>query len=228
LFTEAGGKFNTPVLEIKKKLLNCKAIVFDWDGVFNDGSKKDSSGSSFSEPDSMGINLLRFSFWLRDGKMPPVAILSGEENQSGLVLAQREHYPAIYFKASNKIDSLRHFARIHEINPPDILFVFDDVLDLSVAEVSGVRIQVSRKGGVLFNHYVASHGLADYVTGSAGGYGAIREGSEAMMGIMGMFDEALRERIAYRTKYKTYLAERQVIHTHVFQSMNGHISIFNP
>jgi len=76
LFSGAGGRFCTPPKELQQKLSKARAIIFDWDGVFNNGAKSDSSGSPFSEPDAMGINLLRFSFWLSHHQIPPTAILS--------------------------------------------------------------------------------------------------------------------------------------------------------
>ncbi|MCA6414654.1 MAG: phosphatase, partial [Cytophagales bacterium] len=56
LFAEIGGRFCIPAVDIQRKLENIKAFVFDWDGVFNDGSKRDQTGSGFTEPDAMGTN----------------------------------------------------------------------------------------------------------------------------------------------------------------------------
>ncbi len=58
-FTAAGGSFVTPVEELIQKLDECRAVVFDWDGVFNAGRKGQASSSGFSEVDSMGTNMLR-------------------------------------------------------------------------------------------------------------------------------------------------------------------------
>jgi len=119
LFSGPGGKFSTPVKELKLKLSKTRAIIFDWDGVFNNGLKSDSSGSAFSEPDAMGVNLLRLSFWLAHHKMPPTAILSGEENKAALYLAKREHFSSVYFKSTNKIKSLHHFMKEHGLAPEE-------------------------------------------------------------------------------------------------------------
>ena len=223
LFSGPGGKFYTPVKELKQKLGKTRAIIFDWDGVFNNGGKSDSSGSPFSEPDAMGVNLLRLSFWLTHHKMPPVAILSGEENKAGLYLAKREHFSSVYFKSSNKIKSLHHFMKEHGLAPEEIIFVFDDVLDLSIAEVCGVRIQVNRPASVLFNQWVALHHLADYITASAGGNFAVREACELLMGLNDSFDATLRERMAFGSPYQQYLADRQAIETRLFTAADGEV-----
>ena len=65
LYRDLGGMFVCSPEELKQKLMNVKAFVFDWDGVFNNGQKQSSGGSHFSEVDSMGLNLLRFSHYLR-------------------------------------------------------------------------------------------------------------------------------------------------------------------
>ena len=57
-------------------------FVLDWDGVFNSGEKTSTTGSSFSEVDSMGLNLLRYAYYLVHGKMPVTLVISGEKNES--------------------------------------------------------------------------------------------------------------------------------------------------
>ena len=223
LFSGLGGKFCTPVKELREKLGKTRAIIFDWDGVFNNGVKSDASGSPFYEPDAMGVNLLRLSFWLAHRKMPPVAILSGEENKAGLYLAKREHFPSVYFKSTNKIKSLQHFMKAHGLAPEEIIFVFDDALDLPIAEVCGVRIQVNRPAGALFNQWVALHQLADYITASEGGNFAVREACELLMGLNGSFDATLRERMTFGTLYQQYLADRAAIETRLFTAADGEV-----
>ena len=39
---------------LARQLHGIRALVFDWDGVFNDGWKDAQGGSPFSEVDSMG------------------------------------------------------------------------------------------------------------------------------------------------------------------------------
>jgi len=41
IFTQLGGEFITPVSELAEKLSSVKAFIFDWDGVFNDGTKNE-------------------------------------------------------------------------------------------------------------------------------------------------------------------------------------------
>ena len=123
----------------------------------------------------------------------------------------------------NKIKSFHHFIQEHGLAPEEVIFVFDDVLDLSIAEICGVRIQINRPAGVLFNQWVALHNLADYVTASAGGNFAVREACELLMGLNNSFESALQERMAFGRPYQQYLAERLAIETKVFSAADGEV-----
>ncbi|QIP16892.1 phosphatase [Spirosoma aureum] len=211
-FTALGGQFVTSADALTEKLKAIRAIVFDWDGVFNDGIKTEAGSSSFSEVDSMGTNLLRFGFWLHHGgQLPAVAIVTGVTNNLADALVGREHFHACYSQAKNKVEVLAHFLDQHNLQPKDVAFFFDDALDLSVAEVAGVRIMVRRKANPLFTKYVIQHGYADYVTGCQSGQFAVREGCELMLGLLGQFDTVMAERLRYRPVYDQYYQQRQAI-----------------
>ncbi|UHG92451.1 phosphatase [Spirosoma oryzicola] len=212
IFTGLGGQFVTPVDALTEKLRAVRAIVFDWDGVFNDGVKTGSGSSSFSEVDSMGTNLLRFGFWQhQNGQLPVVAIITGVINELADALVRREHFHACYSQAKNKVEVLAHLLDQHKLQPHEVAFFFDDALDLSVAEVAGVRIMVHRKANPLFTRYVVQNGYADYITGSESGHFAVREGCELMLGLLGQFDSVMLERLRYRPVYDRYYQQRQAI-----------------
>ena len=211
-FTALGGQFITPVGTLTEKLRTVRAIVFDWDGVFNDGTKTGSGSSSFSEVDSMGTNLLRFGFWLHHGyQLPAVAIVTGVTNDMADSLVRREHFHACYSQAKNKVEVLAHFLDQHSLQPQQVAFFFDDALDLSVAEVAGVRIMIRRNANPLFTDYVIRNGYADYVTGNQSGQFAVREGCELMLGLLGQFDTVMDERLRYRPVYDNYYQQRQAV-----------------
>ena len=86
------GSFIASPEELAKKLQHIKAYIFDWDGVFNDAHKSLDQTSSYSETDSMGINLLRFAHYLKQGHSAPVAVITGEQNKVAFGFAQREHF----------------------------------------------------------------------------------------------------------------------------------------
>jgi 3-deoxy-D-manno-octulosonate 8-phosphate phosphatase (KDO 8-P phosphatase) len=216
IFKEAGGEFITPFNSFNEKLNGIKAFIFDWDGVFNDGYKDHHASSNFSEVDAMGTNLLRFSRWLDKKKMPYTAIMSGERNQLSFQFTIREHFHQAYFKVVNKTYAFEHFLKVHDLNASEVAFVFDDVLDLSVASVAGLRLMVNRASNPLFRKYVIDNKFADYVTGANSGQFAVREICELLMGTTGNFNAVVENRFRFSHDYKRYLEERQLIETGYF------------
>lgn len=217
LFEKEGGEFITPPSAFIEKLKGVKAILFDWDGVFNDGYKKGGEGSPFSEIDAMGGNLLRYAFWKINGVLSKVAVITGENNPPAQTLAQREHFHDLYFLAKNKSVSFKAFCDKHSLKPGEVLFFFDDVLDLEVARQCGVRVMIRRGSNPMMNNFVTTNGLVDYLTAHDGGHSGLREGCELVMGLLGVYDEILRERSTFSEKYKAYLTARNEIQTTITQ-----------
>ncbi|MBC7863172.1 MAG: phosphatase [Bacteroidia bacterium] len=216
-FKKSGGIFLTPTADLEKKVKKIKAYIFDWDGVFNDSSKTGSGESYFTEVDSMGLNMLRFSNWLLNKeKMPLTAVISGEETNAAKVFVKREHFTAAYFKAKDKKTALTHFCEKHNLKPAEIAFVFDDILDLSIAERVGVRILVKRNANPLFTEYVKKNKLADYITGTECGNFCLREAAELLIGLSGNFDKVIKERTTFSKKYTSYIHERNSLSSEFF------------
>src|SRR5436190_10827070 len=140
LFEQGGGEFISPPSVFIDRLKKVKAVLFDWDGVFNNGFKQGTFGSVFSEVDSMGTNMLRYALWRASSILPATAILpvtaiiTGETNPSALQLAQRESFHAVYSHIKNKGEVFARFLAEYKLQPSEVLFFFDDILDLSVAE----------------------------------------------------------------------------------------------
>jgi 3-deoxy-D-manno-octulosonate 8-phosphate phosphatase (KDO 8-P phosphatase) len=212
-FRDLGGEFFLPRKDLKKRLKEIKAFIFDWDGVFNDGTKYGDQGSPFSEADSMGTNLLRFNHWLWTGKMPLAVIITGANNQSALKFAEREHFQHVYLNYKDKQVAFEDLLKTHNLKAKETAFFFDDVLDLGLAAQCGLRLAVRRKASPLFSSYLQENGLADYLSGLEGGRHAIREISELLIGLSGNYDQVLEKRIVFKGDYETYWTERQVLQT---------------
>lgn len=221
LFTGIGGQFMTPEAELIEKLKQVKAFVFDWDGVFTNGSKDYLLQSHFNEVDSMGVNLLRFSHYLNHKTIPLTAIISGEKNSAAFTFVDRERLHACYSKFSNKSNAVIHLCETYNLKPNQICYMFDDVLDLSLAEVCGLRIFVSRKANPLFNEYVIKNGYADYITGATSGALAVREASELLMGLNGNYNEVITERKNFSEIYSSYLTLRKETTPVYYTNDNG-------
>ncbi len=223
LFTKTGGQFITPEAELIEKLKQVKAFVFDWDGVFTDANKDHLMQSRFSEADSMGVNLLRFSYYLNHKTIPITAIISGEKNNTAFTFVDRERLHVSYSKFVNKSEASKHLCSTYNLQPSEICFMFDDVLDLSLAEVCGVRIFVQRKANPLLNEYVIKYGFADYVTGASSGESAVREACELLIGLNGNYNEVVTERKNFSETYSKYLGLRKAIIPVYYTSTNGEV-----
>lgn len=210
----------TPVKQLRDKLLNVRALLFDWDGVFNTGEKGDVP-SSFNEVDSMGINMLRFGFFMTLGHIPYTAIVTGETNHTAFRWAKREHLDNVFFQVKHKADLLQRLKVEDNIEPHEIFFVFDDILDLSLAAEAGVRMLVNRKANPLFSGYCVENGLCDYITYSESGRYAIREITEVTLDLLDKFEATIEERVHFEGIYQKFLKEKMTTETQILKSENG-------
>jgi len=202
------GNFISSLDAIKEKLKNIKAYIFDWDGVFNNGHKFADGSSSFSETDSMGINLIRFNHHLVHNEMASTAIITGEHNLAAFHFSRRECFNDVYYKIKHKESALMHLCEQNNVKPSEVLFVFDDVLDFSAAKMAGVRIMVTHACNPLLIDFAVKNNLVDYITFHEGGNGAIREASELIMHLGGKFDEAIEHRAHFSERYQVYINKR--------------------
>lgn len=200
----------------KNNFIPIKALVFDWDGVFHSGYKSPSGESSFSEADSMGINMLRLAYYLQNLEIPKTIIISGENNKTAHFLAQREHFDAVFSKAKDKKGVLNFLKKTYAIEKTEVLFVFDDILDLSLAKECGIRFLIKRAASLPLENYIIENELADFITQNDGGNHAIREICEFIITELNLFEKTLETRIAFSSAYLEYLAKRQQIETKLF------------
>jgi 3-deoxy-D-manno-octulosonate 8-phosphate phosphatase (KDO 8-P phosphatase) len=219
-FADLGGVFVVAATDLAAKIKNIQALIFDWDGVFNDGTKDAQRPSTFNEADSMGTNMLRYGLWRRSGRLPVSAVISGEKNAAAEYFAKREHFDAIYAGIADKRRAVAHLCAAHNISPEAIACVFDDINDLSMAKLCGVRCLVRRPASPLFTRYTRDNQLCDYITGSESGHQTVREFSELFLGLSGVFEKVIASRLAFDQPYREYFRRRQAVST-LFYKQEG-------
>ncbi|TAJ09745.1 phosphatase [Marinilabiliaceae bacterium JC017] len=217
IFSEMGGQFITPFSFLKEKVKKVKAIIFDWDGVFNNGSKATDMGSPFAEPDAMGMNMFKLDYWLRNKQFPLTFIVTGENNKLGLNLARREHMNAVFLNYKNKTKALEFLCESYHITPEEIAFVYDDILDIDVARKVGVSLLIDRSGSPLMKQYLIDNKICDYITGNPGGQCAVREVCELLIGANGDMNNTIETRVKFVGDYEHYLRDRDQIETRLFE-----------
>ncbi len=212
-FSALGAVFVTPRREFLERLRRIRALLFDWDGVFNPGLKGEGVANPFTEPDSMGTNLLRYALWRANGSLPVTVIVSGAENPSARKFAVRERFTAVYTNVLDKSRVIAEIRKTYGIEGAEIACVFDDVNDLAVAAECGLRCLVRRDASPLLQDFVAEHGLCDYITAMGADRHAVREVAELMMGLLGDFDAIAASRMRFDSDYTTYFNARQAVQT---------------
>lgn len=212
-FSALGGVFLTPAEELRSLVEPARGMVFDWDGVFNSGSKGEGAASTFSEADSMGTNLLRYALWRARGEQPFTAIITGEDNPTARRFATREHFQAVYSGVKNKGVAIDELCAAHQLSGRELICMFDDVNDLGMAAKCGVRVLVRRDSSPLLKEHVARHGLCDYITAARSHENAVREAAELLLGLLGAFERVVASRVAWDADYARYFEARQAIQT---------------
>ena len=217
-FTEKGLRVIGSEKDLLLRLARTKAILFDWDGVFNDGFKDAEGGSPFGEVGSMGVNLLRFALWLRSGSLPKAAVITGQHNLFAERFAQRERLHGVYMGFTNKPDAFDAFLSQYGLEADEVAFVFDDVIDLPVAARCGVRVMIGSPVTAWFVEQVVARGEVDLVTANSGGNNGLREATDALIALLGNGSEVIAHRAGFSETYQRYLAERQEVMLEVVQN----------
>lgn len=211
VFTTNGLRTTAPEPELLRRLARTKAVLFDWDGVFNDGFKDADGGSPFSEVGSMGVNLLRFALWMRNGHLPKAAVITGQHNPYAERFAQRERLHGVFMGFTNKPEAFDAFLAKHGLQADEVAFFFDDVLDLPVAARCGLRIMIGSPVTAWLVEQVIARGEVDIVTSNSGGSNGLREATDAVMALLGVGRDVLAHRAGYTETYQRYLGERQAV-----------------
>ncbi len=208
-FRDLGTTFVRPIAELEQRAQGIRAVLFDWDGVFNDGVKDLDGGSPFSEVGSMGVNMLRFGLWLEhEERMPIAAIITGQHNRFAEKFAAREHLHALYMGFTNKVDAFEHLLSTHGLRPEEVAFFFDDAIDLAVAQRCGLRVLMRQQAASLFAQHAIASGRVDIATALSGGENGLREATELVLALVRQYHTAIEHRGQFTADYQRYLAQR--------------------
>ncbi len=228
IFETFDGEFVTEPNVMGRSAGNISAYIFDWDGVFNKGTKGADGASSFNEVDSMGINMLRYNHYIRKERNPIAGIITGENNPTAVAFAKREHFHAVYYAIKKKKEALLHLCAAHDIKPSQVAYFFDDITDLEVASMCGIRIMTGRKSNPMLINLVKERKLADYITANDGDNNAIREATELLKALSGRYEETIMQRADYSEHYRDYLNSRNIPEPAFYSLSEGKITQQNP
>lgn len=207
-FATLGTRFMRPPDVLQRNLGQIRALLFDWDGVFNDGWRDTQGGSPFSEVGSMGVNLLRFALWQREKHRIPCGVITGQQNVQAENFTTRENFSDLFMGFKNKSGAFDEFLRTHKLEARQVAFFFDDILDLPIARRCGFRVMIRRRNSPLFENHVVAKGDTDLLTHFSGGENGLREACELLVGLTGRAEDIIEHRVRFSDLYQEYLADR--------------------
>ena len=204
VFVKIGGEFYASAYNIQAKLKDIKAYVFDWDGVFNDARREVNLSGSYSMIDTLGIRMLRFAHFLMHKNIARVAVFDEQNNSLAKLWGKAESVDEVYVSIRNKEEALEHFCTKHGIEPANVVYVFDDILDVSTAKKAGIRMAVGRKESPGLREYLKNQKLVDYISGNDGRNHAVREHCELLLMLFNKHHEVIDRMAKYDPACKDF------------------------
>lgn len=161
--------------ELKNNAKKIKLLMLDVDGVLTDGRIiYDSRGHDmkfFDVHDGMGVYLLK-----KAGI--PTILITAKGSRAIKPRAKDMRVDAVFADVSPKSSVLDRILRKYKVQPEDVCFVGDDLVDLCLMKRVGFPVAV-------FNACPEIKQSASYITLRQGGRGAVREVAELILKAQG-------------------------------------------
>ena len=151
--------------DLFEKLARVKIVAMDVDGTFTDGTLYyDHSGNvmkGFASHDGLGMDLLHRAGIKR-------GFITGRRDKSTEERARYLQVDFYFCGVGDKSEALRNLSEKYSVSISDILYIGDDLNDYTAFKTAGITIAVGDAAEEIRD-------IADYVTVSHGGHGAVRE-----------------------------------------------------
>lgn len=166
---------------IRQKAAKVKLLLLDVDGVLTDGrivyDSKGRDSKFFDVHDGLGVYLLH-----KAGI--PTILITARGSRSIKPRARDMHVAKVYAGIFPKSKILDKVLSQYRIQPEEICFVGDDLVDLSLMKRVGFAVAV-------FNAAAEIKQVASYISLRTGGRGAVREVAELILKAQGKWQEVL-------------------------------------
>ena len=166
---------------IKEKIRGLRLVVFDVDGVLTDGriiyTESGDEIKSFDVRDGHGIKLLQ-----RAGL--ECAIITSRDSRIVRRRAEELGIGLLYQGMLDKVVALEDILRRRGLRADEVAFIGDDLVDVPVMRRVGLPVAVRDAVDEVKD-------VALYVTERPGGRGAVREITEIILKIKGVWKELL-------------------------------------
>ncbi|MFK5894496.1 MAG: 3-deoxy-manno-octulosonate-8-phosphatase KdsC [Pseudomonadota bacterium] len=166
---------------LKDKAKKIRLLICDVDGVLTDGSlffgDDGEEYKAFNSLDGHGIKMLQESG-------VKVAIITGRTSNVVLHRMKNLSVTTIYQGQSDKMVGYQKLLEELNIQPEEIAYMGDDVVDLPVMIRVGLAVAVANAHEVVIQH-------ADITTQHCGGQGAVREFCDFLIKAQGNYDKLM-------------------------------------
>ncbi|NAW50849.1 HAD hydrolase family protein [Elizabethkingia argentiflava] len=166
-------------MSYKENLKNIKALVFDVDGVFTDGSIILQPDGSMSRMMNVldGYAIVKA---LKEGFI--VGIITGGNDPMVKNRMQYLGITDIYMKSLNKLDDFEDFISKYQLEYQDTLFMGDDIPDRYIMEKVGIAT-------CPINAVPEIKEISHYISNIHGGKGCVRDVVEQVLKIQGKWND---------------------------------------
>jgi len=166
--------------ELEQKAGTITCVIMDCDGVLTNGKAfyaGDAKGVFFNVHDGSGIKYL--------GRVGlKTAIISGRDTKAVSRRAEELGIDEVIQGAKIKIDAYRELKQRLDLKDEEACYIGDDLTDLPVLREVGLAIAVP-------NARTEVREMADMITDTAGGEGAVRELAEFILKTQGKWDKIM-------------------------------------
>ena len=169
------------VKNLKNKIKKIKLIISDVDGVLTDGTifigDDGTEFKRFNVEDGTGAAFARLA-------SIPIVLISGRDSKATSIRANELKIEHCFQGNLDKIDPYKKVCKIYDVNPEEIAYIGDGLIDIPVMLKSGFSVAP-------LNAHDPVKDIADYITKKSGGEGVLREVVELILIKQGIYDKMI-------------------------------------
>lgn len=159
----------------KERLNRIRAFAFDIDGVLTDGTvaigSNDTVTRNFNAKDAYAITAASKAGYA-------MAIISSAREPSLRERLSQLGFHEVYLACTDKEDTLKEFAAVHDLHYDDIVFMGDDLPDFLAMKLAGVAACPHDAAAEIRE-------ICQYISPRKGGEGCVRDVIEQVMRLHG-------------------------------------------
>jgi 3-deoxy-D-manno-octulosonate 8-phosphate phosphatase (KDO 8-P phosphatase) len=165
-------------MSVLEKFKSIRTFVFDVDGVMTDGSVQ-----VFDSGEQVRRMSTRdgYSLQLAIKKGYRVVVISGGSSEGVRLRLQYLGIKDIFLNIHDKVDVLRQYAREHELDEQDMLYMGDDIPDHAPMNFVGLACAPSDAAPEIRH-------IAAYISSFPGGQGCVRDVVEKVLKLNGHWE----------------------------------------